>query len=64
MDCVKEVEGCPRKLITDLGTENVLAAAMQTFSDKILMVTSTYPHQEINVPAADFFVSCGSIRDL
>ena len=31
LDCVKEMEGCPIKLITDLGTENVLAAAMQTF---------------------------------
>ena len=31
LDCVKEMEGCPIKLVTDLGTENVLAAAMQTF---------------------------------
>ena len=31
LDCVKEMEGCPIKLITDLGTENVLAAPMQTF---------------------------------
>ena len=34
MDCVKEMEGCPIKLITDLGTENVLAAAMQAFSQQ------------------------------
>ena len=27
---MKEMEGYPIKLITDLGTENVLAAAMQT----------------------------------
>ena len=31
LGCVKEMEGCPIKLVTDLGTENVLAAAMQTF---------------------------------
>ena len=31
LDCVKEMEGCPIKLVTDLGAENVLAAAMQTF---------------------------------
>ena len=28
LDCVKEMEGCPITLITDLGTENVLTAAM------------------------------------
>ena len=28
---MKEMEGCPIKLIIDLGTENVLAAALQTF---------------------------------
>ena len=31
LDCVKEFQGCPIKLITDLGTENVLAAAPQTY---------------------------------
>ena len=31
LDCVKEMDGCPIKLITDLGTENVLVAAMQAF---------------------------------
>ena len=31
LDCVKEMEGCPINLVTDLGTENVLAAAIQTF---------------------------------
>ena len=31
LDCVKEMEGCPTTLVTDLGTENVLVAAMQTF---------------------------------
>ena len=31
LDCVKEFQGCPIKLITDLGTENVLAAAFQTY---------------------------------
>ena len=46
-DCVKEMDGCPIKLICDLGTKNVLVAAMQTFFDNILMVISTYPHQEI-----------------
>ena len=30
-DCVKEFHGCPIKLITDLGTENVFAAALQTY---------------------------------
>ena len=28
---MKEMEGCPIKLIIDLGKENVLAAALQTF---------------------------------
>ena len=31
LDCVKEMDGCPIKLITDLGTENVLVSAMKTF---------------------------------
>ena len=31
LDCMKEMDGCPIKLITDFGTENVLVAAMQTF---------------------------------
>ena len=31
LTCVKEMERCPVKLMTDLGTENVLAEAMQTF---------------------------------
>ena len=30
-DCVKEMDGSPIKLITDLEKENVLVAAMQTF---------------------------------
>ena len=47
LDCVKEMDGCQIKLITDLGTGNVLVAAMQTFFDKILIVISKYPHQEI-----------------
>ena len=28
LDCVKEMDGCPIKLITDLGMENVFVAAM------------------------------------
>ena len=28
---VKELEGCPVRLITDLGTENGLAASMQCY---------------------------------
>ena len=28
---MKEFQGCPIKLITDLGPENVLAAALQTY---------------------------------
>ena len=31
---MKEFRGCPIKLITDLGTENVLAAALQTYFRK------------------------------
>ena len=31
LDCVKEFQGCSIKLITDLGIENVLAAAFQTY---------------------------------
>ena len=31
LDCVKELQGCPIKLITDLGTENLLAAALQAY---------------------------------
>ena len=31
LDCVKKFQGCPIKFITDLGTENVLAAALQTY---------------------------------
>ena len=40
-DCVKEMDECLIKLISDLGTENVLVAAMQIFVNKILMVIST-----------------------
>lgn len=31
LDTVKMVEGCPLELVTDLGTENGIAAAIQTF---------------------------------
>ena len=31
LNCVKENGGCPKKLITDLGTENLLAASLQCF---------------------------------
>ena len=37
---MKEFQGCPIKLITDLGPENVLATAFQTYLGKILMHTS------------------------
>ena len=46
MDCVKKMDGCSIKLINDLGTENVLAAAMQTFFRQDIMVINMYPHQE------------------
>ena len=32
--CLKELQGCPIKLITDLGTENILAPALKTFCVK------------------------------
>lgn len=31
LNCVKNVGGCPVELVTDLGTENVIVAAMQSF---------------------------------
>ena len=32
--CLKELQGCPIKLITDLGIENILAPALKTFCVK------------------------------
>ena len=31
LDCVKEFQGYPIKLVTDLGLENILAAALQKY---------------------------------
>ena len=46
-NCVKGMERCPIKLITDLGTEKVLASAKQTFFRQDIDGHQYYPHQEI-----------------
>ena len=44
---MKGMDGCPIKLITDLGKENVLVAAMQTFFRQNIDGHQYVPHQEI-----------------
>ena len=48
LDCMKEFQLCPIKLITDLEPENVLAATLQTyFRQDVIMHITVCPQQEI-----------------
>ena len=44
LSCVEELQDAPVKIITDLGTENALAAAIHSFFVKIPMLIKMYHH--------------------